>query len=150
MVGGGSAFWVLCYGLYFWVSRISLDSLSGVVLYLGYLLLIVLLDFLVTGMYISHPLDRRAMMTGHRQGPLVSWHLFGRFVEFIAQSGLINSMWQTLRCIGWIQSDYQWTLSPYENTRLVVYLISEPTPVAYLFRRGGSLIYHQPNAVLSA
>ncbi|KAF8734986.1 hypothetical protein AX14_003000 [Amanita brunnescens Koide BX004] len=49
MVGGGSAFWVLCYGLYYWVSRISLDSLSGIVLYLGYLFLILLLDFLITG-----------------------------------------------------------------------------------------------------
>jgi len=49
IVGGGSAFWVLCYGLYYWISRISLDSLSGVVLYLGYLFLIALLDFLVTG-----------------------------------------------------------------------------------------------------
>lgn len=49
MVGGGSAFWVLCYGLVYWASRLSLDSLSGVVLYLGYLFLIVLLDFFVTG-----------------------------------------------------------------------------------------------------
>jgi transmembrane 9 superfamily member 2/4 len=57
MVGGGSAFWVLCYGLYYWVSRISLDSLSGIVLYLGYLFLIVLLDFLITGKYMSHSLD---------------------------------------------------------------------------------------------
>ena len=149
MVGGGSAFWVLCYGLYFWVSRISLDSLSGVVLYLGYLLLIVLLDFLVTGMYISHPLVHRAIMTEYRQGPLVSWHLFGRFVGFIAQSVLINYMWQTSGCIGWIQGDYQRTLS-YGNTRLVVHLISEPKPVVYLFQRGGSLIYHQLNAVVSA
>ncbi|KAK2463253.1 hypothetical protein APHAL10511_004908 [Amanita phalloides] len=49
MVGGGSAFWVLCYGLFYWASRLSLSSLSGVVLYLGYLFLLVLLDFLVTG-----------------------------------------------------------------------------------------------------
>jgi transmembrane 9 superfamily protein 2/4 len=57
MVGGGSAFWVLCYGLYYWISRISLDSLSGVVLYLGYLFLIVLLDFLITGKYMIYFLD---------------------------------------------------------------------------------------------
>lgn len=49
LIGGGSAFWVLCYGLGYWASRLSLDSLSGVVLYFGYLFLIVLLDFLVTG-----------------------------------------------------------------------------------------------------
>ncbi|TFY79575.1 hypothetical protein EWM64_g4437 [Hericium alpestre] len=47
--GGGSAFWLLAYGLFYWASRLSLDSFSGVVLYLGYLLLLVILDFLVTG-----------------------------------------------------------------------------------------------------
>ncbi|KAF8633306.1 hypothetical protein AX17_004480 [Amanita inopinata Kibby_2008] len=47
--GGSSAFWILCYGLFYWASRLSLDTLSSVVLYLGYLLLIVLLDFLITG-----------------------------------------------------------------------------------------------------
>ncbi|KAH8119533.1 Nonaspanin [Phellopilus nigrolimitatus] len=49
LTGGGSAFWLLLYGLYYWLSRLSLDSLSSVVLYLGYLLLLVLLDFLITG-----------------------------------------------------------------------------------------------------
>ncbi|TDL24197.1 Nonaspanin [Rickenella mellea] len=49
LTGGGSAFWLLIYGIYYWVSRLSLDSLSSVVLYFGYLLLLVLLDFLVTG-----------------------------------------------------------------------------------------------------
>ncbi|TFL04414.1 hypothetical protein BDV98DRAFT_562209 [Pterulicium gracile] len=49
LIGGGSAFWLFLYGLYFWGSRLSLDSLSSVVLYLGYLFLLVLLDFLVTG-----------------------------------------------------------------------------------------------------
>lgn len=49
LTGGGSAFWLLIYGLYYWLSRLSLDSLSSVVLYMGYLLLLVLLDFLVTG-----------------------------------------------------------------------------------------------------
>ncbi|KAL0955960.1 hypothetical protein HGRIS_002142 [Hohenbuehelia grisea] len=48
LTGGGSAFWLLAYGLFYWASRLSLDF-SGVVLYLGYLLLLVLLDFLVTG-----------------------------------------------------------------------------------------------------
>ena len=42
-------FWLLAYGLFYWASRLSLDSFSSVVLYLGYLLLLVLLDFLVTG-----------------------------------------------------------------------------------------------------
>ncbi|TFK44729.1 hypothetical protein BDQ12DRAFT_621072 [Crucibulum laeve] len=49
LIGGGSAFWVIAYGLFYWASRLSLDSLSSVVLYLGYLFLIALLDFLVTG-----------------------------------------------------------------------------------------------------
>ncbi len=72
IVGGGSAFWVLCYGLYYWISRISLDSLSGVVLYLGYLFLIALLDFLVTGKYMIYFLDGRVTLTGHHQGLLGS------------------------------------------------------------------------------
>jgi len=49
VTGGGSAFWLFIYGAYYWVSRLSLDSFSSVILYLGYLLLLVLLDFLVTG-----------------------------------------------------------------------------------------------------
>ncbi|KII92448.1 hypothetical protein PLICRDRAFT_50826 [Plicaturopsis crispa FD-325 SS-3] len=49
LTGGGSAFWLLAYGLFYWASRLSLDSLPSVMLYLGYLFLIVLLDFLVTG-----------------------------------------------------------------------------------------------------
>jgi hypothetical protein len=49
VTGGGSAFWLLGYGLFYWVSRLSLDSFSSVVLYLGYLFLLVILDFLVTG-----------------------------------------------------------------------------------------------------
>ncbi|KAI0281057.1 Endomembrane protein 70-domain-containing protein [Russula aff. rugulosa BPL654] len=49
VTGGGSAFWLLAYGLFYWMSRLSLDSFSSVVLYLGYLSLLVVLDFLVTG-----------------------------------------------------------------------------------------------------
>ena len=49
LTGGGSAFWLLAYGLFYWVSRLSLDSFSSVALYLGYLFLLVILDFLVTG-----------------------------------------------------------------------------------------------------
>ncbi|KAI0930444.1 hypothetical protein AcW1_009131 [Taiwanofungus camphoratus] len=49
LTGGGSAFWLLAYGIFYWVSRLSLDSFSSVVLYMGYLLLLVLLDFLATG-----------------------------------------------------------------------------------------------------
>jgi transmembrane 9 superfamily protein 2/4 len=37
------------YGVYYWLSRLSLDSVSSVALYFGYLLLLALLDFLVTG-----------------------------------------------------------------------------------------------------
>ncbi|KAH0827892.1 hypothetical protein J3R83DRAFT_3521 [Lanmaoa asiatica] len=49
MTGGGSAFWILLYGLFYWGSRLSLDSFTSVALYLGYLFLICLFDFLVTG-----------------------------------------------------------------------------------------------------
>ncbi|KAF7315630.1 Transmembrane 9 superfamily member [Mycena indigotica] len=49
LTGGGSAFWLLAYGLFFWASRLSLHSLSSAILYLGYLLLLVLLHFLITG-----------------------------------------------------------------------------------------------------
>lgn len=51
MTGGGSAFWLLAYGIFYWASRLSLDSFSGVVLYLGYLFLLAILDFLVTGSF---------------------------------------------------------------------------------------------------
>ncbi|KAJ6593937.1 endosomal P24A protein [Mycena capillaripes] len=49
LTGGGSAFWLLAYGLFFWASRLSLHSMSSAILYLGYLFLLVILDFLVTG-----------------------------------------------------------------------------------------------------
>jgi len=49
LTGGGSAFWLLAYGLFYWASRMSLGSFSSVLLYLGYLCLLVLMDFLVTG-----------------------------------------------------------------------------------------------------
>ncbi|KAI0355555.1 Nonaspanin [Trametes cingulata] len=49
LTGGGSAFWLLAYGIVYWASRLSLDSFSSTVLYFGYLLLLALLDFLVTG-----------------------------------------------------------------------------------------------------
>ncbi|KAH9047779.1 hypothetical protein EDB84DRAFT_1575086 [Lactarius hengduanensis] len=49
LTGGGNAIWLLAYGLFYWVSRLSLDSFSSVALYLGYLFLLVILDFLVTG-----------------------------------------------------------------------------------------------------
>ncbi|KAF8200786.1 hypothetical protein BJ912DRAFT_1038517 [Pholiota molesta] len=48
-IGGGSAFWVMAYGLYYWGSQLRLESLQSVVLYLGYLLLLSVLVFLVTG-----------------------------------------------------------------------------------------------------
>jgi len=44
----------MAYGLFYWVSRLRLGSLSNVILYMGYLLLFSLLDFLITGMYRSN------------------------------------------------------------------------------------------------
>ncbi|KAK7692784.1 hypothetical protein QCA50_004417 [Cerrena zonata] len=49
LAGGGSAFWLFAYGVFYWASRLSLGSFSSVVLYMGYLLLLCLVDFLVTG-----------------------------------------------------------------------------------------------------
>ena len=51
LTGGGSAFWVLAYGLFYWASRLSLGSFQSACLYLGYLFLLALFDFLVTGAY---------------------------------------------------------------------------------------------------
>ncbi|KAG8953524.1 hypothetical protein FRC04_002366 [Tulasnella sp. 424] len=48
-VGGGSSAWILLYGLFYWASRLSLDSMTSAILYMGYLFLIALLNFLVTG-----------------------------------------------------------------------------------------------------
>ncbi|KAI0743516.1 Nonaspanin [Daedaleopsis nitida] len=49
LTGGGSAFWLLAYGIMYFAFRLSLDSVTSVVLYMGYLLLLVLFDFLITG-----------------------------------------------------------------------------------------------------
>jgi transmembrane 9 superfamily protein 2/4 len=49
LAGGGSALWLLLYGVYYWVSRMSLDSLASVVLYFGYLLLACMMNFIITG-----------------------------------------------------------------------------------------------------
>ncbi|KAG6334661.1 hypothetical protein ID866_4428 [Astraeus odoratus] len=49
LIGGGSAFWMFAYGLLYWASRLSLDSFSSVMLYIGYLFLLCLFDFLITG-----------------------------------------------------------------------------------------------------
>jgi transmembrane 9 superfamily protein 2/4 len=37
LIGGGSAFWLFTYGVWYWASRLSLDSFTSVVLYFGYL-----------------------------------------------------------------------------------------------------------------
>ncbi|TBU45895.1 endosomal P24A protein [Dichomitus squalens] len=49
LTGGGSAFWLLGYGIVYWALRLSLDSFTSAVLYFGYLLLLCLFDFLITG-----------------------------------------------------------------------------------------------------
>ncbi|WVR08326.1 hypothetical protein IAU60_005379 [Kwoniella sp. DSM 27419] len=49
MIGGGSAFWLFAYGVWYWASRLSLDSFTSMVLYFGYLFLFSLLDFLIGG-----------------------------------------------------------------------------------------------------
>jgi transmembrane 9 superfamily protein 2/4 len=37
LIGGGSAFWMFAYGVWYWASRLSLGSFTSVVLYFGYL-----------------------------------------------------------------------------------------------------------------
>ncbi|KAH9166904.1 endosomal P24A protein [Lactarius sanguifluus] len=49
LTGGGNAIWLLAYGIFYLVSRLSLDSFSSVALYFGYLFLFAIFDFLVTG-----------------------------------------------------------------------------------------------------
>lgn len=46
---------MLAYGLFYWASRLSLGSFQSACLYLGYLLLLALFDFLVTGKCIILP-----------------------------------------------------------------------------------------------
>lgn len=47
--GGGSALWLFIYGVYHWASRMSLDSTASVILYFGYLILLCVMNFIVTG-----------------------------------------------------------------------------------------------------
>ncbi|OXC67701.1 hypothetical protein AYX13_03787 [Cryptococcus neoformans] len=49
LIGGGSAFWLFAYGVWYWASRLYLNGFTSVVLYFGYLFLVSLLDFLVGG-----------------------------------------------------------------------------------------------------
>lgn len=48
-VGGGSAAWIFAYGMVFWGYALHLPGLANKVLYLGYLALICLVDFLLFG-----------------------------------------------------------------------------------------------------
>jgi transmembrane 9 superfamily protein 2/4 len=80
LIGGGSAFWVLAYGLFYWASRLSLYSGTSVVLYLGYLFLIAFLDFLITGA--SPPIlptfaDADTVFFLSSQVPSAFWHRIG-------------------------------------------------------------------------
>jgi len=88
LIGGGSAFWVIAYGLFYWISRLRLGSLSNVILYLGYLLLLALLDFLITGNTSSNPQIIRVLTSTQEQ--LVSWLRTGLFANCILQSELIE------------------------------------------------------------
>jgi len=48
LVGGGSAAWLYLYGIYYYMTQLQLSFVSTIV-YFGYLSLLALLDFLVTG-----------------------------------------------------------------------------------------------------
>ncbi|KAK0533963.1 Transmembrane 9 superfamily member 2 [Tilletia horrida] len=47
--GGGCAFWLFAYGLFYWATRLDLPGIANKVLFLGYLSLISLLTFLLFG-----------------------------------------------------------------------------------------------------
>ncbi|KDE07684.1 hypothetical protein MVLG_02143 [Microbotryum lychnidis-dioicae p1A1 Lamole] len=49
LAGGGAGLWLFGYGILYWVSRLDLDGLANKVLYLGYLVLLSGLVFLVLG-----------------------------------------------------------------------------------------------------
>ncbi|SCZ89943.1 BZ3500_MvSof-1268-A1-R1_Chr9g10649 [Microbotryum saponariae] len=49
LAGGGAGLWLFGYGILYWVSRLHLDGLANKVLYLGYLVLLSGLVFLVLG-----------------------------------------------------------------------------------------------------
>ena len=49
LAGGGSAFWLVLYGLIFWGTRLNLDGVANKVLFLGYLFLISVVTFIVLG-----------------------------------------------------------------------------------------------------
>ncbi|KAG8796911.1 hypothetical protein FRC17_007914 [Serendipita sp. 399] len=49
IAGGGSAIWLLIYGTYYWLSRLSLDSFASTLLFFGYLSIIATINFIVTG-----------------------------------------------------------------------------------------------------
>ena len=46
---------MLAYGIVYWAMRLSLHSVTSAVLYIGYLLLLALFDFLITGTSSSVP-----------------------------------------------------------------------------------------------
>lgn len=96
MTGGGSAFWIFLYGLFYWASRLSLDSFTSVVLYFGYLLLICLFDFLVTGA--SFCVSHYPSATHCCQERLGSLHLTGSCVNCTERSVSTSLIDVTLSC----------------------------------------------------
>lgn len=47
--GGGSAFWLVTYGLFYWLARVELVGIANKVLFLAYLAMAAGFTFLVTG-----------------------------------------------------------------------------------------------------
>lgn len=78
--------------MFYWASRLSLDSFSSFVLYLGYLLLLALFDFLVTGTSCIHcHMEGRALMVV--KAPLDSSRRIGLFGAFIPRSASTEYRW---------------------------------------------------------
>ncbi|KAH7108249.1 hypothetical protein BKA62DRAFT_681617 [Auriculariales sp. MPI-PUGE-AT-0066] len=49
LAGGGSALWLLLYSVYYWITWLSLDSASSVLLYFGWVLVLAVFQFLICG-----------------------------------------------------------------------------------------------------
>jgi hypothetical protein len=81
--------WLLAYGIFYWASRLSLDSFPSVMLYLGYLSLLVLFSFLITGEILSSLPGFRLTRV---QEPLASLHHTGPSVDCIAPSASIDTL----------------------------------------------------------
>jgi hypothetical protein len=106
LAGGGSAAWLLLYGLYYSVTRLSLDSASSVALYFGYLFLLALLDFLITGACPRTHVFCRLIVLGGRYDWVLSYVFCGAEVVLV-DSNRLDRVCSRTRCRDLFQ---QWSM----------------------------------------